>query len=288
MRLARGGAAALLIAACMGDEPAAEPAAQAAPAADDAIEAAPTPPEAASVRLINLWVDSGQVVPVDVFMRPLMGEDSPFLEGLPPGTVTSVQGIPADVQLDIYREGTYGSDDDVGGLFLTETDLQPSDRLMLVIGWTRPLREGGKTAGIDIFFESGQYITGTMPARSVDGGLLVAYVSPLNRVLGENGETLTFGVPGQGCLRPAGSPPPSGGGSAITTSLGGTAAITYDVPPGTHSVAAWRPGSSRCEGDPLIGPVEVTVAAGQRSWVFAWGTGADDMRLVGVPPAATD
>jgi hypothetical protein len=48
--------------------------------------------------------------------------------------------------------------------------------------------------GIDVFFDSGQYITGTTPAGSVDGGLLVAYVSPLNRVLGENRETLTFGI----------------------------------------------------------------------------------------------
>jgi hypothetical protein len=274
----------IFVGACSGGEPAPDPADRTAAAAESADNAAPAPPDAATIRLANLWIDSGQPAPVDVIINPILGEDTPLFEGVQPGTVTAVSGLPADVWLEVYRQGGYGSEEAVGSHFLTENDMRPSDRITLVLGWTRPLGEGGSTAGIDIFFDSGEFVTGTMPARPVDGGMLVAWVSPLNRRLGENRETLTFGIPGKGCLRPAGSPPPSAGASAITTSIGGTAAITYDVPPGTHPIAAWRSDSPRCEGDPLIGPVDVTVIAGDRSYLIAWGAGVSDMRLLFLPP----
>jgi hypothetical protein len=275
---------ALLLTSACAAEPQADADLESTPAAESADETSPALPDAATVRLVNLWIDSGRPAPVDVVMRPIIGEVTPLFEAVQPGAVTAARGLPADVRLEVFRQGESGTSNDVGSLFLTDSDMEPSGTLTLVLAWNRPLREGGNTAVIDIFFDSGEYVTGTMPARPVDGGLLVAFVSPLNRLLGENRETLTFGIPGRGCLRPAGSPPPSEGASAITTSVGGTAAITYDVPPGTHSIAAWRSDNSRCQGDPLIGPVSVTVAAGDRSYLFAWGPGVSDMRLLSLPP----
>jgi hypothetical protein len=270
----------LAISACSA-EPDADPADQTATASESTNEAAPTQPDAFSIRIVNLWVDSGQPAPVDIVMRPLMGKETPLFEGVQPGTVTDLHGLPTDVQLDVYRMGASGSEDDVGGDFITETDIEPSSQLTLVLTWTRPLSDGGNTAQLDIFFDSGEYVTGTMPARPVRGALLVAFVSPLNRVLAEDDDlALTFGIPGQGCLLPAGSTPSPG----MSVSAAATAAMGYDLPPGTHAVAAWPSTDMRCEGDPLIGPVDVTAAAGHRSYLFAWGTGTPDMRLLAVPP----
>jgi hypothetical protein len=276
--------AALSWAACGGD--AAESELDAGEIASDADEAVPNDDSgddpSATIRFVNLWVDEGAGVAVDVHMSPLMGGERRLFQNVAFGTVTETASVPADVRFEVYRAGEAGADQQIGTHFLSSSDLEAGDRLTLVLGYTRPIREGGMTGGFEVFHDVGDVVSGGMPARSVDGALLVVSVSPANRVLGDARETFTFGSPGQGCLRPAGSPPPSTSPNAITTSMGGTAVITYDVEPGSHQIAAYGSDAVRCEGSPRIGPVEVDVAAGGRTYLFAYAVGADDLRLLAV------
>lgn len=264
---------ALLIPTC-GGEPARDEAP--GPEVGGGVEAAATT-SAATIRIVNLWVDDGSPAAIDVLMKPMLGEQRPLFENVAFGATSSAAAIPADVRLEVYRPGESGRGNDVGGLFLDSNDLEAAGHLTVVVSYHPPLTDGGPTAGFDVFHDSGELVIGSMPVRPVEGALLVAFVSPMNRVLGSRA-SLTFGIPGAGCLRPAGST--SSGG--ITTTVGGTAALTYDVPPGMHAIAAWDAGSTRCEGAPRIGPVDVDVAATSRTYVFAYATAPEDLRLVAV------
>jgi hypothetical protein len=241
---------------------------------------------AAKIRLVNLWVDEGTGAPVDVHMSPLMSDERPLFQDVGFGTVTATTSVPADARITFYRAGNAASGEEIATHFLSSRDLEGGDQLTLVLGYTRPIREGGMTGVVEVFQDTGQFVSGGMPARPVDGTLLVISVSPANRILGDARDSFTFGSRGQGCLRPAGSPPPSSGGGAITTSLGGTAIITYDVQPGVQQIAAYGSDTSQCEGSPRIGPVEVDVAAEGRTYLFAYGTGPNDLRLLPVAPSA--
>jgi hypothetical protein len=125
-------------------------------------------------------------------------------------------------------------------------------------------------------------LTGTMPARSVDGVMLVANFGPAVAVM-PGRAAFKLGTPDGGCLRTAGSPPSGSGAGAIAVSTGGTAVVGYDVAPGTVRVAAYRADDPSCGGAPVIGPVDAQVGATGRTYVIAYGTGPDDLRLLVVP-----
>lgn len=240
------------------------------------------PDPAASIRFVNLWVEDGAGASVDVHMRGMRGDEHVLFENVGSGTVTATAPVPPDVWLNVYRADDAGTGDPVATHFLSRSDLGAGTRLTLVLTYFRPIREGGMASAVGVFQDTGNFITGGMPARPVDGALLVADLSAVTRVLGETHEPLQFGTPGSGCLRPAGSPPPSAGSGAITTSVGGTAVVTYDVAPGSHRIAAYPMDDVRCDGPPRVGPVEVDVAADGRTYIFVYAMGPDDLRLLPV------
>lgn len=241
--------------------------------------------ESATIRLVNLWVDDGTGAPIDVTSKPMLEAETPLFQGVEFGTLTETTKIPADTWLYVYRAGETDGEE-LGGLFLTSRDLKAGNRLTLVVSYHAPITEGGGTVGISVFYDTGDYVTGSMPVRPVDGALLVADVGPATRVLGESRQVLTFGSPGAGCLRLAGSPPRQAGPGAISVSAGGTAVVTYDVPPGTVRIAAWGDGHESCGGAPRVGPVEAGIDPSGRTYVFVYGTGPDDLRLLTVPASS--
>lgn len=267
------------------------PDAQAVP--DDVPADTPAPaPQAeagpsAAIRIVNLWVDGGSGASIDVTVKPMRADEEILFSGVGFGQVTATETVAADTRLAVYRAGEVAENADVGGHFLTESDLESSARLTLVATYMPPISDGGPTAIFTIFYDTGEYVTGTMPARSVDGSLLVADFAPLRRVLGPDQGSLILGTPGAGCLRLAGVPAAGSGSGAIVVSGGGTAVVTYDVPPGNLQVAAYAADDGSCTGAPVIGPVAVDVAPSGRTYVFAYGTGPDDRRLVVVPSSAS-
>jgi hypothetical protein len=235
----------------------------------------------ATIRVVNLWVDQGAGAAIEVHMDPLTDSDQMLFASVDFGTVTETASIPADTWLWIYRVGTAGSGDRIGSHFVSSEDLEDGAQLTILVSYTRPLRAGGPTSVTEVLQDTGRFVIGSMSTPEVEGALVVAYVAPANRVLGEARESLAFGTPGQGCLPPAPKSPAVG--SVGTTTAGGTAAITYDVEPGTRPIAAYRV-EDRCEGTPRIGPIEVDVASAGRTYLFAYAATPDDLRLVAVRP----
>jgi hypothetical protein len=109
---------------------------------------------------------------------------------------------------------------------------------------------------------------------------LVASFGPVGPLLGEGHSGLKLGTPGAGCLRPAGWEPSRPG---IVTSVGGTALVAYDVEPGRHQVASYAADDPDCSGPPLVGPAEVDLKAGGRTWTVAYGAGPGELSLTTVP-----
>jgi hypothetical protein len=235
----------------------------------------------ARVRLVNLWVDGGDGAPVDVRIRPIMGAERAVVDDLGFGEVTDAFDVHEDAQLYVYAAGEIDTASTPRSVRPVATegspDIEPGVPLTIVLTYAPPIGQSVRGGGMTVFRDEGEYVSGSMPARDVEGAMLVAFVAPAKTVLGDALDGLKFGTPGQGCLRPA------GGGA--NTSMGGTATVNYDVTPGPLQVAAYEMNSSSCSEQPLAGPVEIDIPQGERGYLLAYGTSRDELRLKFVPAA---
>jgi hypothetical protein len=244
-------------------------------------------PAATTLRFVNLWVHEGAGAPVDVYRRTGLRGETLLYKGVGFGEVSPAGAIPPDTALYVYRAGDPQAGAGLGSpAFIASVDagdLALADRLTLVLRYYRPLREGRLAGASQVFADSGDSVVNGMPARPVDGAMLVAYSGAADVILGKGHKGFRFGTPGEGCLSPAGEKSRPG----ISISIGGRgAALTYDVAPGALQVAAYEIDDGKpCSGTPRIGPVEIDVAAAGRTYLFAYGTGPDDLRLLPLMPA---
>jgi len=73
--------------------------------------------------------------------------------------------------------------------------------------------------------------------------------------------------------------------ASTRTDIGGTQLVPYTVGAGTLSVGLYPSDPGKCTGTPAIGPASVDAAAGSRTLVFAYGTSAQDLKLLVLPVA---
>jgi hypothetical protein len=173
---------------------------------------------ARSIRIVNLWSEHGTAPPVHFYLRPGFGAEAPLLENSSFGTVAMVD-VPPDATILAYHAGESGAGDGYGAAsFIASEDLEghleaglPLTVVLVPFRALNPDRHGGS---IGVFMDDGDRVIGGMPARSVEGSLLVADFSPAGQVTGEEFRGLKLGRPGEGCLGPAGRP----SGGAITVS----------------------------------------------------------------------
>jgi hypothetical protein len=271
----------VLVAACSTDAREETPADD-APLADVGIDADPEQSAGSPgrVRLVNLWADDGKPGTVDLYVSRRAGKPVPLFTGVQFGAVTEPASVEADATVYAYRSGgpTAGQgpgSPDFIGFESIGTELANGHPLTLVVSYRKPLSGDGPSGAITIFKDDGAEVVGSMPAKPVGGTLLVTDVSAANTVSAGR-ETYYFGVPGHGCLTPAGA-------TASGVSLGGTATATYDVPPGTTKIAAFAGSDAQCRGAATLAPVDVETVAGRRHYLFAYGTGSGDLRLLSVP-----
>lgn len=232
------------------------------------------------VRIVNLWVNDGAPGAIDVFVsrgRKLV----PLFTNVPFGTVTEYASVEAEAVLHVHPAGkAENSDRSMAGALSTvwlRSDLESGRPLTVTFRYAKPLSDGGPSAVGQAFQDAGDFVYGSMPARPVQGALLVTDVTAANAASGAS-ETYFFGVPGKGCLLPAGSSPSSG-----RVSLGGTGTAEYDVPPGPMKVAAYASDDRQCERAPILGPIDIDVAADRRNYLFVYGTSRADRRLLFTP-----
>jgi hypothetical protein len=69
-----------------------------------------------------------------------------------------------------------------------------------------------------------------------------------------------------------------------TTNVGGTQLVQYQVDPGSYDISLYdSETASTCSGTADIGPASVDAQEGSRTFVFAYGTGPDDLQLLVLP-----
>jgi hypothetical protein len=230
-----------------------------------------------AMRFVNLWADGGRGEAVAVYVRrgPLAEEELLF-PAVGFGQSTAYVPVPGEATLLAYRAGAadtgggLGASSFIASSAVSSWSAEGAERMTVMLAYARPLREGRLAGQIAAFHDAGDRISGGTPAREVDGVLLVAWVAPAVSILdGDRGFRL--GVPGTGCLRLAGGSP--------NTTGGGTAIIGYDVAPGPTSLAAHAVDDTRCDGPTRIDAIDVEIPDG-RSYIVAYGTGPDDLRLL--------
>jgi hypothetical protein len=242
-----------------------------------------TPAATGRVRLVNLWPDDKKPGTVDLYVSRGLGNLVPLFTNVGFGEVTQAAAVEAEAVVFAYRSG--GQDVGNGArspdFIASETlrgDLETGHPLTLVIFYSKPLRDGGPSAYISAYRDAGDTLTGSMPAKSVSGARLVTDVGGVSRLVGER-KAYQFGIPGKGCLHPAGASPRPG----MTVTVAGTATAEYDVPPGSAKIAGYDGRNSKCTGPPTLAAVDVDADASRRNYLFAYGTGPDDLRLLFVP-----
>jgi len=74
--------------------------------------------------------------------------------------------------------------------------------------------------------------------------------------------------------------------SSTHTDIGGTQLVQYTLAPGSLSVGLYPSQPGTCTGTPAIGPATINATAGSRTLVFAYGTSANDLKLLVLPVAS--
>jgi hypothetical protein len=240
-----------------------------------------------SVRFVHLWAHEGATSAIDVYAQPGFRAQELVRASLDLGEVATLS-VPTNATLYAYRSGEPGVGEGYGAPSLVashdlERDLATEVPLTVVLMPARSI--GERPAGaMRVFHDAGDYVIESSPVRPAEGGLAVADMSALGMLAGDPVPRFTLGTPGGGCLRPAGESPRPG----ISVSAGGHSVFQYDVPAGATQVAAYPMDGTHCGGSPGIGPIDAQVPPGGRSYVFAYGTSAEDLRLLSVPASQAD
>jgi hypothetical protein len=89
-----------------------------------------------------------------------------------------------------------------------------------------------------------------------------------------------YGIVGHGCLQP----PPDNLGNV--SYIGGSSTVALAIAPGRQRIAAYSTDDRSCTKKPLAGPVTIIAKAGDRNYVFTFGTPKHRLQLLSlsIPP----
>ena len=124
-----------------------------------------------------------------------------------------------------------------------------------------------------------QNFPGSLSAPPDGQALIVADGGPLQYI--KSRDSYNLGEPGKGCFALQVPDGPNDGQTNIPS--GGS--LNYVADPGTHQIAYFNSVDSTCSQAPAIGPVAVTLAAGDRTYVVGYGTGPSSLKLMNIPVA---
>lgn len=279
--------AAALLAGCSGGDPVLERQPAPPAATTDAGPGSPTTLPTltgAKIRLVNLYLPpEGQPEKVDVYAgiaigeevagEPIhtlgLGESTEYFE--PPATTDGSSAV-----LSFFPEGVKAVDD---LLINFEQTMADGDQWTVVLSRGTERSDGKPPFGFQTIGDkaaaSGQ---AAVPEPGAGKGQVIGFGGALVNLLGQEDNSFTFGVPGKGCLTPA-DPAMQG------VNVGGTSVVPFDVDPGTVEVAAYDAVDVECSGKAEIGPVDVEVTEGRRTYVFTFTRSEDpsDRELLVLP-----
>lgn len=124
-----------------------------------------------------------------------------------------------------------------------------------------------------------QKFPGALSAAPEGKALIVADGGPLQYIGSHDGYNL--GEPGKGCFALQVPDGPTDGQSNIPS--GGS--LNYVADAGTHQIAFFNSSDGNCSQAPAIGPIPVTLAAGDRTILVGWGMDTSSLKLMNIPVA---
>lgn len=228
--------------------------------------------EGAKLRVVNFYLpEDGEPVNLDVLPGLAIGDQDGVepIHTLELGDSTDYFAPPASgdaAVMAFFPEGARAVDDKL---------MQYENTMPKGAQWTVVLSRGDSlddtpSLALQVFDDLPDETNGyyDIPAPAAGKGQIVGSAVALVNVMDQDNDSFKYGIPGQGCLAA-----PS---DDLDLNVGGTAQIPFDVDPGTVQVAAYDPEKDiGCAGEPVIDPVEVESAAGERTYVFAWSRTAD-------------
>jgi hypothetical protein len=122
-----------------------------------------------------------------------------------------------------------------------------------------------------------QKFPGALSAAPDGKALIVAVGGPLQTITDKKGFNL--GQPGKGCFALQIPDPPNSGQSLIPS--GGS--LNFIADPGSLQIAYFDGDDSDCSHTPVIAPIAVTLAAGARTYVVAYGNAMKALLSIDVP-----
>lgn len=223
--------------------------------------------EGAKLRVVNFYLpEDGKPVTLDVLPGLAIGDQDGVepIHTLELGESTDYFVPPASgdaAVMAFFPEGARAVDDKL---------MQYENTMPKGAQWTVVLSRGDSlddtpSLALQVFDDLPDETNGyyDIPAPAAGKGQIVGSAVALVNVMDQDNDSFQYGIPGQGCL----SAPDEG----LNVNVGGTSQVPFDVDPGTVQVAAYDPEQDiSCSGEPVLDPVEVEIAAGERVYVLAW------------------
>jgi hypothetical protein len=276
---------AVLLTACGGPDPVPSGPLPSIPSTGDATAPTSAPTMAGvKIRLVNLYLPAeGEPEQVDVYSGLAIGDvQGEPIHTLELGEVTEYFEPPAstpdgeEAALAFFPEGKRAVDDKL--IQFTQT-MKQGDQWTVVLN--RALTSDGTPS---MGFQNLNDVTAGDPGQmNVPGppagkGQIIGYANALTDVLGQDDNSFNYGIPGKGCLE---GPEEAN----LDVNVGGTAAVPFDLEPGTVQVAAYDAVDVECSGKPELEPVEVEVVEGKRTYVMVFTRSEDpaDREFLVVP-----
>ncbi|MDQ1386274.1 MAG: hypothetical protein QOG65_3653 [Actinomycetota bacterium] len=291
------GISALLLAACGGgggSKPAAAPSDSTAPGGVTTTTGGDTGgsgngkcftdpgPQKARVRFVNLFTNatypSGDI---DVW-QGFSGADScgKKLATVPFGTASDYMEVTAadpsgNWSTIAFVAGSRADDHQI----ITQTETwKGGEQVTIVFQAQDPKSGNGPASGADqTFFESHSDVNHTLDA--VPGKALIAIGAASIQYVVPDGAWRAGIAGGAGCLKTATDT------DNTSTSIGGTSQVPYAVTPGALQLSLYPSQPGTCTGKADYGPVTIDAAAGSRTFVFAYGPDAQNIKLLVLPIA---
>ena len=248
--------------------------------------AAAGPGGAVQVRFLNLYAPSDHPDGVglngffqgDTYLNTTDGSGTPNFANIAYGQTSPYQGAdPSKVgQLELFVHGQPQAVSSVN------IDGSTAGRYTLVV---YDIGQAG-SAAVEGFNETpsasdvAQKFPGALSAAPDGKALIVAVGGPLQNVTDKKGFNL--GQPGKGCFALQIPDPPNSGQTLIPS--GGS--LNFVADPGSLQIAYYADSDSDCSQTPVIAPVAVTLAAGARTYVVAYGNASKTLLSIDVPITA--
>jgi hypothetical protein len=238
----------------------------------------------AKVRFVNLFTNATYKAEDIQVLQGFSGADpcGKKLATVPYGTASDYVDVTAGDDSGNWNAGAYvGGATDQNHEIITQSETwKGGEQVTIVFMGAQSQAGNSPSAGADQTFFEKNDTGGSESFPSVAGKAVVGIGAAALQYVVKDG-SWRAGIAGKaGCLKSADDTATS------TTNIGGTSLVQYPVDAGTLQLSLYPSDPGTCAGKADMGPVSVDASAGGRTFVLAYGTTAQDLKLLVLPVAS--